>query len=396
VTDAVTDAVTAALPAVDPIEDLRARESEKWTAYPADVLPLFVAEMDFALAPPIKAALAAALERSDTGYVNIRDLRTAQAFADFAADRWDWRPRVEAMGYATDVSTVVVEGLRRLIAPGEGVVITPPVYPPFWDFIDEAGGAVVEVPMLDDGTDYALDLDGIDRALTAGARAVLLCNPGNPTGTVHSRETLAELSRIVARHGASVISDEIHAPLVHAGATFTPYLTVSDEARDHAIVAASGSKAFNLAGLKTAMFVAESERMAALIHDLPEEVAVRAGLYGFIATREGFSRGRDWLDAAIATVEANLAVLQQQLDDHLPGVRLRRGRATYLAWLDFSALGLGDDPAEWILEHANVALVGGPAFGAPGAGFARLNVACAPEMIVEAVRRIAAALAKRG
>lgn len=391
----MTDAVTASATHADPIDDLRRRESEKWTAYPADVLPLFVAEMDFPLAPPIRAALADALERSDTGYVNTRDTRTAQAFADFAHDRWGWRPSADRMGYATDVSTVVVEGLRRLVAPGDGVVITPPVYPPFWDFIDEAGAAVVEVPMLDDGTGYALDLPGIDRALAAGARAVLLCNPGNPTGTVHARETLAELSRIVARYGASVISDEIHAPLVHAGATFTPYLTVSDEARDHGLVAASGSKVFNLAGLKTAMFVAESERMTQLIRDLPEEVAVRAGIFGFIATREGFSKARDWVDATVSTVESNLDLLQRLLAEHLPGVQLRRGRATYLAWLDFSPLGLGDDPAEWILDHAKVALVGGPAFGAPGKGFARLNVACAPETIEEAIRRIALAVAER-
>ncbi|WP_345803136.1 aminotransferase class I/II-fold pyridoxal phosphate-dependent enzyme [Microbacterium sp. AZCO] len=379
----------------DPIEDLRKRESEKWTAYPADVLPLFVAEMDFPLAPPIKEALARALELNDTGYVNTLDTRTAQAFADFADDRWGWRPDVARMGYATDVSTVIVEGLRRLIAPGDGVVITPPVYPPFWDFIPEAGGVVIEVPMLDDGTDYALDLGGIDRALAAGARAVLLCNPGNPTGTVHDRATLAELSRIVARHGASVLSDEIHAPLVHAGATFTPYLTVSDEARDHGIAAASGSKVFNLAGLKTAMFVSESDRMTAIVRSLPVEVGVRAGLFGFIATREGFSHARDWVDATVAAVEANLELLTAQLAEHVPGARLRRGRATYLAWLDLRALDLGDDPAAWILAHARVALVSGLDFGPAGAGFARLNVACAPETIVEAVRRISEALGDR-
>ncbi|MFH8250432.1 MalY/PatB family protein [Microbacterium sp. B2969] len=379
----------------DPIDDLRRRESEKWTAYPDEVLPLFVAEMDFPLAPPIKAALAQALELNDTGYVNTLDTRTAEAFASFARDRWGWEPRAERMGYATDVSTVIVEGLRRLIAPGDGVVITPPVYPPFWDFIPEAGGVVVEAPMLDDGDTYTLDVDGIDRALAAGARAVLLCNPGNPTGTVHSRESLEALSRVVARHGASVISDEIHAPLVHSGATFTPYLTVSDEARDHGIAAESGSKVFNLAGLKTAMFVAESDRMTALIRSLPEEVAVRAGLFGFIATREGFTSGRDWVDATVAAIESNFDLLAQQLVEHVPDARLRRGEATYLAWLDLSALGLGDDPAAWILEHAKVALVGGPDFGAPGKGFARLNVACAPETIVEAVRRIAEALAHR-
>ncbi len=205
----------------------------------------------------------------------------------------------------------------------------------------------MEVPLLDDGTAYALDLDGIDRALGAGARGVLLCNPHNPVGLVHSREQLAELSAIVARHGGFVVSDEIHAPLTHSGHAFTPYLTVSDEAREHGIAAESGSKAFNLAGLKTAFFVAESDRMTKLITSLPEEVTFRAGLFGLIATREGFARSRGWLQATVAAIEHNVAVLEEQLAASLPAVRLRRPDASYLAWLDMSALGWGDDPAQF-------------------------------------------------
>ena len=126
------------------------------------------------------------------------------------------------MGVTTDVSVVIVEALRRLIPPGGGVIITPPVYPPFFAFVPEAGGTVVEVPLLDDGAAYALDLAGIDRAMGAGARGVLLCNPHNPVGLVHSREQLAELSAIVARHGGFVVSDEIHAPLIHGGHALHP------------------------------------------------------------------------------------------------------------------------------------------------------------------------------
>jgi cystathionine beta-lyase len=376
---------------VDPLAALRRRTSEKWRTHPADVLPMFVAEMDFGLSPAISAALHEAVDHGDTGYVNPRDGGAAEAFADFARSTWDWSPSPERMGIATDVGVVIVESLRRLIRRGQGVVITPPVYPPFFDFVPEAGGTAVEVPLLDDGTAYALDLDGIDGALAAGAGGVLLCNPQNPLGLLHTREELAELSRIVARRGAFVVSDEIHAPLTHHGRTFTPYLSVSDRAREHGIAAESGSKAFNLAGLKCAFFVAESERMAALISSLPAEVTFRTGLFGLMATRAGFADSRDWLDATIAAIEANLDRLAEQLAAKLPGARLRRPAASYLAWLDLSALGWGEDPATHALRAAKVALSSGPSFGPPGAGHARMNIACAPETIGEAVDRLARA-----
>jgi cystathionine beta-lyase len=352
---------------------------------------MFVAEMDFPLAPEIKAALQEAIELGDTGYVNPHDTRAAAAFVDFAQDAWGWSPQVHRMGVTTDVSVVIVESLRRLIQDGAGVIITPPVYPPFFELVPEAGGTVVQVPLVDDGTSYALDLDGIDRALSAGARGVLLCNPHNPVGLVHSREQLVALSAIVARHSGFVVSDEIHAPLIHGGHAFTPYLTVSDEARAHGIAAESGSKAFNLAGLKTAFFVAESDRMTKLITSLPEEVTFRAGLFGLIATQAGFAHSRGWLRETIAAIEHNLAVLEEQLAGSLPSVRLRRPDASYLAWLDMSALGWGDDPAQFALDHAKVALSNGPAFGPPGTGHARMNLACAPDTIVEAVARLARA-----
>ena len=375
----------------DPLELLRRRGSEKWGRFPADVLPMFVAEMDFPLAPEIKAALREAVEDGDTGYVHPGDTRAAAAFAGFARDAWGWSPQVHRMGVTTDVSVVIVESLRRLIPGGGGVIITPPVYPPFFALVPEAGGTVVQVPLLDDGTAYALDLGGIDRALRAGARGVLLCNPHNPVGLVHSREQLAELSAIVARHGGFVVSDEIHAPLTHRGHSFTPYLTVSDAAREHGIAAESGSKAFNLAGLKTAFFVAESDRMTKLVTSLPEEVTFRAGLFGLIATREGFASSREWLRATVAAIERNVTVLEEQLAASLPAVRLRRPAASYLAWLDMSALDWGEDPAQFALDHAKVALSSGPAFGSQGAGYARMNLGCAPGTITEAVARLAQA-----
>lgn len=357
---------------------------------------MFVAEMDYPLAPVIKEALFEAIELGDTGYVDPRSggRAAARALADFAADRWDWRPDPEGMQTTTDVSVVIVESLRRLIEPGDGVIITPPVYPPFFQLVREAGGTVVEVPLADDGERWSLDLAGIDAALARGARGILLCNPHNPLGLVHSREQLKALAEIVERRDGFVVSDEIHAPLVHTDAAFTPYLDVSDAARRHGIAAHSASKAFNLAGLKCALFVTAGERMRALVRSLPEEVVFRTGLFGAIATRVGFSEGRDWLDATIAAIERNRRLLSVLLAERLPAARYREPHASYLAWLDLNEYGWGEDPARVLRRRAGVALSNGPQFGAQGRGFARMNIACAPELLTEAVSRLAAAAAE--
>jgi cystathionine beta-lyase len=377
------------------MDRLRQRTSSKWRAFGSEMLPMVVAEMDYPLAPVIKAALYEAVELGDTGYVDPRSggRAAARALADFAGDRWDWHPSPDYMLTTTDVSVVVVESLRRLIEPGDGVIITPPVYPPFFEFVPEAGGTVVEVPLVDDGEGWSLDLAGIDAALAAGARGILLCNPHTPLGLAHSREQLEALSAIVEKHGGFVVSDEIHGPLVHTDAAFTPYLDVSDAAREHGIAAHSASKAFNLAGLKCGLFVAAGDRMRALIRSLPEEIVYRTGIFGVIATRVGFAEGRDWLDGTIAAIEANRRLLTAQLAEKLPLARYREPRASYLAWLDLNAYGWGEDPARVLRRTAGVVFSNGPRFGAQGRGFARMNIACAPELLTEAVDRIAAAAA---
>jgi cystathionine beta-lyase len=374
------------------LDRLRTRTSEKWTTYPPDVLPLFVAESDFPLAEPIASALHAAIDRSDTGYIGDDAGAAATAFAGFAERRWGWGVDPERVSTTTDVSVVIVEALRAVIRPGDGVVVTPPVYPPFFELIPEAGGRVVEAPLARDGEGgRALDLDAIDRALASGARAVLLCNPHNPLGLVHSRESLAALSEAVERHGAVVVSDEIHAPLTHSDASFTPYTTVSDAARDHTISAHAASKAFNLAGLKCALFVTASDRMTRLVRGMPAEVEERTSLFGRIATTAAFDRGDGWLDGVIASIEDNRRLLGSLLAERMPEVGYREPHASYLTWLDFTNVGWGADPAAVALERARVALNSGPAFGREGAGFVRLNIGCSPEVLTEAVDRLARA-----
>lgn len=374
----------------EPLARLRQRTSEKWRAYPDDVLPLFVAEMDYPLAPPIAAALHAAIDRSDTGYVGPgRGLETA--FAAYAGDTWGWAVDQAGVRTSTDIGVVVVEALRRLIAPGDRVVITPPVYPPFFSYIPEAGGVVEEVPLLTgaDGADWSLDLAGIEGAFASGARALLLCNPHNPLGLVHPPEHLAAVASLAARYDAAVVSDEVHASLTHRDARFTPFLSVSDDARRVGVAAHAASKAWNLAGLKCAFFVAAGAEMIGLVRALPIEIEERTSLFGRIASETAYREGGPWLAGTLDAIEANRALLTRLLAEHIPEAVYREPRASYLAWVDLRALGWGDDPAAHILERARVAFANGPAFGSEGRGFVRINLACSPTVLTEAVKRIA-------
>lgn len=375
----------------DPLSRLRQRTSVKWQLFPHDVLPLFVAEMDYPSAPAILQTLQERVAASDLGYATRPD-ELAVSFAGFAARRWGWRLDPSRIRMTTDVSVTIVETLRRVIAPGDGVVITSPVYPPFRELVEEAGGVVVDVPLVDDGADWTLDLAGIAAAFAAGARAILLCNPHNPLGLVHSAATLAELAASAAAHRVTVISDEIHAPLTHAGTTFTPFLTASDDAREWGVTVTSASKAFNLAGLKCAFMVAASDRALAVLDGMPREVAFRTSLLGLHASTTAFSGAADeWLDGAVAAIERSQALLAELLSEHLPGVVYRPGAAGYLAWLDFrgATADWGDDPSVRALEYG-VALNPGPEFGPSGHGHARLNLACSPALLREAVARLAA------
>lgn len=373
-----------------PLELLRQRSSVKWQRYPADVLPMFVAETDYPLAPAISAALTRAVELGDTGYTSPTS-GVREAYSTFAARRFGWEVAPTAMRSTGDVIMGVVEILRRSITPGDRVVVSPPVYPPFYDAIPEAGGVVERVPLLRAGAGYELDLAGIEAALSAGARAVLLCSPHNPTGTVHTRDSLARLAEIAEANGAIVISDEIHAPLAQPDVVFTPFLAASDAAARVGYAVTSASKAFNVAGLKCALMIATDPKRFQLVRDLPDEVEWRTGLFGALASVAAFAPESDpWLDSMLAALDRNRRLLADLLATHLPGARYEVPAAGYLAWVDLTDLGWGDNPGVRILRDARVALHYGPAFGLEGAGCVRFNIGCSPEVLTDAVQRIGA------
>jgi cystathionine beta-lyase len=366
------------------LETLRRRRSSKWVKHPPDVLPSFVAEMDVALAPPVRDALVEAIELGDLGYAEPG--RVFESFAAFAGRRLGWAPDPARMRLVADVMAGIVETLRVLTEPGDGVVITTPVYHPFFEGIPEAGRRIVEVPLADG----ELDLDALDAAFAAGARAFLLCNPHNPSGRVLERTVLEDVAALAARHDVLVLSDEIHAPLTLPGALHTPFAALGES---RSVVITSASKAFNFPGLKCAIAVAGSDAVVRELDRLPSEVHYRTGLLGVIGSQAAFEHGDAWLDELLAALDAKRRRLATLLAEHLPAVGYSPPEASFLAWLDCRVLGLGDDPAAAFLERGHVALEPGLKFGKQGRGFARLNIGTSDELLTEAVRRMAAAVA---
>ncbi|MEO3745231.1 aminotransferase class I/II-fold pyridoxal phosphate-dependent enzyme [Plantactinospora sp. B5E13] len=370
------------------LAELRARTSEKWRRYAPDVLPVWVAEMDVPLAEPVARALTDAIARSDTGYPMGEDY--LDALAGFAGRRWGWTPDIDHARLVPDVMIGIVEVLKLVTGHGDAVVINPPVYPPFFDFIAGADRRVVEAPL---GADHRLDMTALERAFTgavAGGRraAYLLCSPQNPTGTVHTRDELRTVAELADRYGVRVVVDEIHAPLVYPGATFVPYLSVPGGERGFSLL--SASKAWNLAGVKAAVAVAGPDAAADLAR-MPKVAGDGASHFGVIAHSAALRYAEPWLDALLAGLDRNRHLLGDLLAEHLPEVSYRPPDGTYLAWLDCRVLDLPGDPAEVFLDRGRVALVSGPTFGTGGVGHARFNLATSPEIITEAVRRMATA-----
>jgi cystathionine beta-lyase len=386
------------------LDQLRTRTSMKWRAHPADVLPLWVAEMDVLLAPAVASAVQRAIAAGDTGYPHGQAY--AEALADFAADRWGWDGiAIERTAIVPDVMLGIVETLRLLTEPGDAVVVCSPVYPPFYAFVTHAGRQVIEASL---GPDFRIDLGALDEAFVAARRVsqrpvLLLANPHNPTGVAHTRDELTAVAALARRHGVRVISDEIHAPLVLAGAEFVPYLTVPGG--EDAFALFSSSKGWNLAGLKAALLIAGPEAAADLAR-LPEEVSHGPSQLGILAHTAALTGGRDWLDALLDGLDRNRGLLMSLVEEHLPQTTLVRPEATYLAWLDCRSLGLHSTtpqdgpgvvselsgPARMFLDRARVALSSGHVFGTGGAGFVRINFATSSAILRDAVQRMGAAI----
>ncbi|SDD34685.1 MalY/PatB family protein [Actinokineospora iranica] len=370
-------------------EVLRRRGGVKWTRHGEDVLPAWVAEMDFPVAVEIVHAVREATERELFGYA------ADQALADLAAACAGWLGR--AHGWAVDPEDVhvVPDALRgvelgvALHSPaGSPVILPTPAYPPLFEVIAQCGRPVVEAPMTASGRP-TLDLDAVAAAFAAGARTLLLCNPHNPLGTVATADELAALCAVVDHHGGRVVADEVHAPLTYAGHRHVPYASVSPTAAAHTVTVTSASKGWNLPGLKCAQVVVSNPADRLSWSALPKLRTWGASTLGVIAGTAAFRHGGPWLADVRAHLVGNRDLLATLLADLLPRVVSRPAEGTCLAWLDFRAIDLPAEPAEFFLSEARVALAEGRDFGAPG--HARLTFATSRPVLARMVQAMAAA-----
>lgn len=368
------------------LSELRTRESLKWRTFPADALPMWVAEMDAAMHPAVREALLAAMDRGDTGYPH--GTAYAEAFAAMAADRWEWPvdPATQ-IRRAGDVMNSVLAVLEATTAPGDAVVINPPVYPPFRQVISGYRRRITEAALTPAGR---LDLTTIEAAFTGPEkpRAYLLCSPHNPTGVVHTAEELAAVMALAQRNGVQVIVDEIHACLVDPGTAFVPLLTIPGG--DRAISVTSAGKAWNLAGFKAGLIVAGTATTDVL-GQLPPLAQQSSGHLANLAHAAAITNGQEWIDELVVELAANKRLLAEQLAELVPPARYLIGEGTYLAWVDCSALGL-PDPAKHFRDKGRVVFSPGVNFARSHQQWVRINLACSPDLVVEGVRRMAASL----
>ncbi len=377
------------------LDSLRSAGGLKWSRHP-DAIGAFVAEMDFGTAPAILDALSAALDDGVFGYLPDAWVeRLATSWCGWASERYGWEVPPEWVRPLADVVAGLEAAIKHFSAPGSSVILPTPAYMPFLEVPPALGREVIQVPMAVDGTSYTYDLDALDAAYRSGGDLLVLCNPHNPIGRVLRPDEMRAVAEVVERHGGRVFSDEIHAPLVYDGQRHVPYASVSDMAASHTVTAVSASKAWNLPGLKCAQLVLSNEadaRTWAKVGQFAEHGASNPGVVANIAAYES---GGPWLKTVLDYLDGNRRLLSDLLADQLPEVGYRPPEGTYLAWLDCRALGLGDHPAEFFLDHAGVALTDGPACGDVGAGFARYNFATPRPILEQTVEQLARAVRMR-
>ena len=378
------------------IRQLEQRRSEKWHTYPRDVLPVWVAEMDFPIAAPIQAELRRFTESADVGYpVGLTDTGLAEVFSEHMHERFGWRPEPSRVEILSEVVQGLYLALLAFAEPGQGAIVQTPIYPPFLHSVQETGRRLVENRLVVRGDRLELDLEGLASCVDAQTRLLLLCNPHNPSGRVFSRTELDRIGEIVLEHDLIVVTDEIHGDLVFDDRKHIPFATLSPDIARRTVTLSSASKAFNIPGLRCAVAHFGSDRLHRRFGGLlPRHVRGGLGLFGIYASIAAWRFGQPWLDEVLPYLQANRDFADQALHERIPEIRFMRPDATYLAWLDCSGLGLERSPAAHFMQHGRVALSDGRLFGAGWEQYARLNFATSRPILTEAIERMAKALGR--
>jgi len=354
----------------------------------ADLLPLWVADMDFRTPDFIVDAIRKRTEHEIFGY-SFRSESYNQSIVNWLKRRHNWEIKPEWISFSPGVVAGFTLAIEAFSNPGDGVIIQTPVYFPFFDSVKETGREMIENPLRLENGRYYFDLEDLKQKISPTTKLLLLSNPHNPGGMAWNEAELSELAQICLENKILIISDEIHSDLIFEGYRHTPLAGISDEIAQNCVICMAPSKTFNTAGLTTSFLVIPNKR-----HLVAYERKMRlphlhmGNIFGTLALEAAYTHGDEWLAQLLTYLEGNFAFLNQFFQENLPQVKVMRPEATYLIWLDFSAFKLTDEALNQKLIDAGVGLNRGVQFGKQGSGFMRLNMGCPRSVLQEALIRI--------
>lgn len=382
----------------DTVVPRRGTNSYKWDSMPAgDILPMWVADMDFRTAPAVTEAIRKRAEHGIFGYTRVPD-SYYEAVVNWFERRHGWKIRPEWMIYTTGVVPALSAIIRALTSPGDKVLVQTPVYNCFFSSIRNNGCVVEENPLKYEDGRYTLDTEDLERkAADPAVRLLLLCNPHNPAGRVWTRAELEKIADICRRNGVLVVADEIHCELTYPGHPYTPFASLSEEAQRHSVTCISPSKAFNLAGIQIANIVAADEDTRKKIDkaiNINEVCDVNS--FTVDALEAAYNEGEEWLEELKLYLDGNYKAVADVLGERLPQLRVLPLEGTYLVWIDCAALDLSSAEIVRLLEEKGRVMVnGGEMYGETEGCFIRLNIACPRKLLLEGLDRICRTLESR-
>lgn len=380
----------------DAIIDRSSSDSNKWTEYDDTVLPMWVADMDFRAPEPVLETLHARIDHGVFGYGYLAP-RCHEIICERMARLYNWHVTPEQVVFMPGVVSGLNIACRMINEPGNGVLVQPPVYPPFLSAPENQGMVAQHAPLLETMRDghlyYEIDFDAFEAAITPQTRLFMLCSPHNPVGRQFTRDELTRLAEICVRHDLLICSDEIHCELLLSGRDHIPTATLAPEIAERCVTLLAPSKTFNIPGLGFSFAIVQDNALRARVLETMKGIAGHPSILGIAAAEVAYTQCDDWHEAMLAYLTANRDYVVDFVDMQLPGIRTTIPEATYLAWLDCRDAGLVDQPFEFFLEAAKVAMNPGPAFGDGGDGFVRLNFGCPRDTLVDGLQRIKFALA---
>lgn len=371
-------------------------ECEKWDSRKevfgrADVIPLWVADMDFPSPTAVKEALVERAQQGVYGYTQSLP-RNRQAVANWMKKRHGADVQTDWILSSPGVVDSLREALKIFTKPGDGVVVQPPVYGPFFRVTEQVGCRILRNRLINTDEGWRMDFEDLERHFAAGAKAMLLCSPHNPTGRVWTKEELQKVVELCNRYNVALVCDEIHADFEMPGNHHTSMITL--EGAQRAVVCVSATKTFNLAGLRNSSILIRDEQVR---EDMKKQLELDGlageNLFGMIAQRAAYEQGEEWLDGLIEYLDGNMRYVESFIKEHIPEIKLHRPQGTYLMWLDMRALNMKqEDLGRFMVEKAGIGLSGGTGFGEEGAGFMRLNAAIPRRYLVRAMEQMERAL----